>query len=198
MIRAITSASPGRLQRNPVVRGQALREQPERRRRRLDPPSAPHPTSLRDRHLAEVTVHIQANEPHPHLLPVAQRHRRGGRNDNYGSVRTTHPGSRRGRPTPNRGPAAHSDSSGLPNLASPRSPCPGTTHDANPGTGHNDSTPRSSCPYNRGRPHRALDLKPPDSSARSTVRAESTSQAPLVSCRDLLGGLIHEYYRAAA
>jgi putative transposase len=52
--------------------------------------------------------------------------------------------------------------------------------------------------YNRGRPHRALDLKPPDSSARSPVRSESTPQTLQVSRRDLLGGLIHEYELAAA
>jgi putative transposase len=52
--------------------------------------------------------------------------------------------------------------------------------------------------YNRQRPHRALDLRPPDSRAPSPVRSESTRQAPLVSRRDLLGGLIHEYELAAA
>jgi len=52
--------------------------------------------------------------------------------------------------------------------------------------------------YNRQRPHRALDLKPPDSSARSRVRAESKTQGLQVSRRDLLGGLIREYKIAAA
>jgi putative transposase len=52
--------------------------------------------------------------------------------------------------------------------------------------------------YNRQRPHRALDLKPPHSSARSPVHAESKPQAFQVSRRDLLGGLIHEYELAAA
>jgi transposase InsO family protein len=52
--------------------------------------------------------------------------------------------------------------------------------------------------YNRQRPHRALDLKPPDSSARSPVRAESKPQALQVRRRDLLGGVIHEYESAAA
>jgi putative transposase len=54
------------------------------------------------------------------------------------------------------------------------------------------------CHYNRGRPHRALDLSPPDSSARSRVRAESKPQDLHVSRRDLLGGLIHEYEIATA
>jgi putative transposase len=52
--------------------------------------------------------------------------------------------------------------------------------------------------YNSGRPHRALDLKPPDSSARSSDRAELEPLALQVSRRDLLGGLIHEYELAAA
>jgi putative transposase len=52
--------------------------------------------------------------------------------------------------------------------------------------------------YNRQRPHRALDLKPPQSSARSRVRAESKPQGLQVNRRDLLGGLIHEYDIAAA
>ena len=52
--------------------------------------------------------------------------------------------------------------------------------------------------YNSERPHRALDLKPPDSSARSGVRAESKPQGLQVTRRDLLGGVIHEYDIAAA
>jgi putative transposase len=52
--------------------------------------------------------------------------------------------------------------------------------------------------YNRQRPHRALDLRPPDASAPSPVRTESTPHALHVSRRDLLGGLIHEYELAAA
>jgi putative transposase len=52
--------------------------------------------------------------------------------------------------------------------------------------------------HNQGRPHRALDLRPPDSSACFPVRAGSTPQALQVSRRDLLGGLIHEYELSAA
>ena len=47
--------------------------------------------------------------------------------------------------------------------------------------------------YNCRRPHRALELRSPDSSVRSSVRAESTPPRALqVRRRDLLGGLIHE------
>ena len=52
--------------------------------------------------------------------------------------------------------------------------------------------------YNHGRPHRALDLKPPDSSAHSRLGAQTTPRALQVSRHDRLGGLIHEYERAAA
>jgi putative transposase len=47
--------------------------------------------------------------------------------------------------------------------------------------------------YNRARPHRALDLHPPD----PTSSAGGVDGSP-VRRRDILGGLIHEYDRAAA
>jgi len=47
--------------------------------------------------------------------------------------------------------------------------------------------------YNRERPHRALELRPPE-------RDERRERSPVgeIRRRDRLGGLIHEYYRAAA
>jgi putative transposase len=50
---------------------------------------------------------------------------------------------------------------------------------------------------NGGRPHRALDLKPPDSRIRSAIATISTPQPREANRRDLLGGLIHEYELAA-
>jgi transposase InsO family protein len=47
--------------------------------------------------------------------------------------------------------------------------------------------------YNRERPHRALELRPPE---RDEARERSSEDE--VQRRDRLGGLIHEYYRAAA
>ena len=47
--------------------------------------------------------------------------------------------------------------------------------------------------YNRERPHRALDLRPPQ--PHSQVGPLPTNQ---IHRRDRLGGLIHEYYQAAA
>ena len=52
--------------------------------------------------------------------------------------------------------------------------------------------------YNRERPHRALDLRPPESTVCPALRTESTPKELQVNRRDLLGGLIHEYELAAA
>jgi putative transposase len=49
--------------------------------------------------------------------------------------------------------------------------------------------------YNRHRPHRALALEPPDPSAGLTLAGEDRQGS--VHRRDLLGGLLHEYQRAA-
>jgi transposase InsO family protein len=51
--------------------------------------------------------------------------------------------------------------------------------------------------YNRCRPHRSLDLRPPDSAARSPTGEASASVDRQVARRDLLGGVIHEYELAA-
>ena len=48
--------------------------------------------------------------------------------------------------------------------------------------------------YNRGRPHRALGLASPLATAGEPIPANPRD----VRRRDLLGGLIHEYYGAAA
>jgi putative transposase len=52
--------------------------------------------------------------------------------------------------------------------------------------------------YNSERPHRALDLKPPDSTIRPPIAAAATPHPLQVNRRDLLGDLIHEYELAAA
>jgi len=49
--------------------------------------------------------------------------------------------------------------------------------------------------YNRHRPHRALGLEPPGPSAGLTLVGEA--RRARVRRRDLLGGLLHEYRRAA-
>ncbi len=50
--------------------------------------------------------------------------------------------------------------------------------------------------YNRQRPHRALDLRPPDPEHATLQLASSTRSGDLVR-GDRLGGLIHEYSLAA-
>jgi putative transposase len=52
--------------------------------------------------------------------------------------------------------------------------------------------------YNRGRPHRALDLQPPDSPAGVAARGDPPAPLTSVRRRNLLGGLIHEYELAPA
>jgi putative transposase len=53
------------------------------------------------------------------------------------------------------------------------------------------------CHFNQRRPHRALDLRPPDR-GRGTDPSLAATVYPLqVRRRDLLGGLIHEYEAAA-
>ena len=47
--------------------------------------------------------------------------------------------------------------------------------------------------YNRERPHRALELRPPEPD-----EPRQRSRVSEIRRRDRLGGLIHEYYRAAA
>ncbi len=47
--------------------------------------------------------------------------------------------------------------------------------------------------YNRERPHRGLALLPPEP---ATAVAPATGDK--IDRRDVIGGLIHEYYRAAA
>jgi putative transposase len=49
--------------------------------------------------------------------------------------------------------------------------------------------------YNEHRPHRALQLAPPDGA--NTASADHTPETPTVRRHDLLGGLIHEYQHAA-
>jgi hypothetical protein len=47
--------------------------------------------------------------------------------------------------------------------------------------------------YNRERPHRSLELRPPHPDER-----RQTSPPGEIQRRDRLGGLIHEYHRPAA
>jgi putative transposase len=50
--------------------------------------------------------------------------------------------------------------------------------------------------YNEHRPHRALELRPPEST--SPITALDRTPHPNVSRRDRLGGVLHEYYQPTA
>jgi hypothetical protein len=53
--------------------------------------------------------------------------------------------------------------------------------------------------YNHQRPHRSLQLRPPSGSdIESTPTPSAAVIAGRVRRRDRLGGLVHEYYQAAA
>jgi hypothetical protein len=49
--------------------------------------------------------------------------------------------------------------------------------------------------YNSGRPHRSLGLVPPN--GRPPVQPDTIAELLNVRLRDRLGGLLHEYERAA-
>jgi transposase InsO family protein len=51
--------------------------------------------------------------------------------------------------------------------------------------------------FNQQRPHRALELRSPDSGSRTNPPPAGTLDAPQIQRRDLLGGLLHEYQAAA-
>jgi transposase InsO family protein len=52
--------------------------------------------------------------------------------------------------------------------------------------------------YNDERPHRSLDLRPPRAINRGSAARVVIVDATAVRRRDRLGGLVHEYYEAAA
>lgn len=53
------------------------------------------------------------------------------------------------------------------------------------------------CHFNQHRPHRALDLRPPDTATRSDPPPAVTLRLSNLQRRDLLGGVLHEYEIAA-
>jgi hypothetical protein len=52
--------------------------------------------------------------------------------------------------------------------------------------------------YNDERPHRSLALRPPRAISERSAGRVGTVAATMVRRRDRLGGLVHEYYEAAA
>jgi len=53
------------------------------------------------------------------------------------------------------------------------------------------------CHFNQQRPHRGLELRPPDGRGAIDPPPMATARTPQVRRRDLLGGLLHEYELAA-
>ncbi len=53
------------------------------------------------------------------------------------------------------------------------------------------------CHFNEQRPHRGLELRPPDSRSGLDPPPAAAARTPQVRRRDLLGGLLHEYELAA-
>src|SRR5437667_12477844 len=53
------------------------------------------------------------------------------------------------------------------------------------------------CHFNQQPPHRALELRPPDSRGAIDPTPAVAARTPQVRRRDLLGGLLHEYEVAA-
>jgi len=51
--------------------------------------------------------------------------------------------------------------------------------------------------FNQQRPHRALDLRPPDGGSGTNPPPTATAYPLQIKRRDLLGGLLHEYEAAA-
>jgi len=51
--------------------------------------------------------------------------------------------------------------------------------------------------FNQQRPHRALNLRPPDRGSGTDLSPRATVYPLQVTRRDLLGGVLHEYEAAA-
>ena len=98
------------------------------------PPAAP--AALGDRDLTEVTMHIQRDDTHPTSSRLDCTRRRGGQNDNYGSVLAAHPGSRRGGQLQTAGSQPIVSATACPTSSLPEAPVPEQPR-RYPGPGHN-------------------------------------------------------------
>jgi hypothetical protein len=189
---------PGHLQRDLIVTAEAPREQRQRRRLGPHPLRRPHLARLRDRHLTEVAMDVQPNETHRTTSTLGRyRRRRGGRHDNYGSVRTAHPDSRRGGHLQTTG-SQPIMSRGLPNPRVSLKPLAS-------GTRRRYGTARTTQTLHRGsfislhehRPHRSLEQRPPCTEPSNVQPMATVIALDRIRRRVLLGGLIHEYRLAA-
>ena len=162
---------PGRLQRNLIVTAEALREQLKRRRLGLHPPRQPHLASLRDRHLAEVAMHVQPDEPHPTPPPSRSSTTETRRATRQLRIRARGtPGQSQGRPPTNSGLAAHNVSTACPTCVSLKPLASGTRRRYATSRTTQKLHPRSFIPYNEHRPHRALAATSTRAARRETDR----------------------------
>ena len=108
----------GRLDRDLVGRSQALGEQPQCLRRRLDLTRLADLPTFPDRHLRELAMNVKpdtaSHAPSFHQPCWSEEHRRA--NDTYGFPLAAHPGKSQGRPSNYHGLEAHRTKSGLPDL----------------------------------------------------------------------------------
>ena len=87
---------PRHLQRHPILPPEAAGEQPERLRRRRDPPRRAHHPVLDDRDLAKVAMHVQPDRPHLNLLASITDGRTGGQTTQTDTCLRHNRASRRG------------------------------------------------------------------------------------------------------
>jgi hypothetical protein len=99
MIRAISHA-PRYLERHPIIRPKAPREQLDLLGLGFDSTGGADLTILDDRDLTEIQVHVQRDRPHDYrLLRLARLDgRRGGQNDTDGFALEAQPDKSQGRP----------------------------------------------------------------------------------------------------
>ena len=184
------SSSRG-LQDHLILWPQALGEHLQVLGRRAHSGTGPARVALHHGHLAEVLVDVKSDEPH-RALPSLDGWRPGGANDNYGCVLVAQPDQSQGRPITTAG-SRPIVSRRPARPGSPEAPCPGARTLRESPSLVQAASPGFSCRYNRERPHRGLELDTPE---RKRDPAPGTGEK--VRRRDRLGGLIHEYYRAAA
>jgi hypothetical protein len=114
----------GHLKHHLIACAETLREQLERRRRRLDPARRTDFARLDDRDLTEIAVDVQPNAPHPlSFLAVDQKGTGGQTTQTDSCSQHTRAGRRGGHRKV--GLEAHRARNGLPSLRSPENPCPG-------------------------------------------------------------------------
>src|SRR3954447_9694355 len=113
----------GHLQRHPIARIEAPREQLKRLGPGLDAARRPHPALRDDRDLAKVAMDIQRYRSHTILLVVDAWEKRWA-NDIDGSALAAQPGKSQGRPMKSPGSTRPSRKTACPACVLPKVPVP--------------------------------------------------------------------------